>query len=126
MKTVILNKLNNIVVRNDCDMSSFKGVKVAKHRDIHGNEYELKADEEKYCLVQTIGDISIFASEEYLLSVLLRDSIEDVESGVIYDHGYPEGRLIPSNHHEMCQEEFLMHVKDDFNEKIENVIGQYF
>lgn len=126
IKKVILDKLDDIIVKNNCELKSFIGFDVIKNRDVHGVEYELKNDEQKYYLIEKIGDISIFISEDRLLNTLLSDYIDDVESRNIYDHGYPESRLIPSNHHEDCQKYFLEGVIGDITEKITDIIEQYF
>lgn len=126
IKKVILDKLDDIIVKNNCELKSFIGFDVIKNRDVHGVEYELKNDEQKYYLIEKIGDISIFISEDRLLNTLLNDYIDDIESGDIYAHGYPESRLIPSNHHEDCQKYFIDEVEAYITTKVRDIIEQYF
>lgn len=68
----------------------------------------------------------VLVSEESLLHSLLRSYIESIQSGEIYDHGYPERRLIPSDHVEQCQESFLETVIEDITDKVSNIIREYF
>ena len=97
-----------------------------KNKDIHGVEYELKNKEQKYYLIKKFDNMSIFISEEHLLNTLLSDYIDNIKSGSLYDHGYPESRLIPSDHHEKCQEYFIEEIIETISEKINNIVEQYF
>lgn len=126
MKRIKLNKLNDIIVSDTYEPNSFIGFDVIKNKDINGVEYELKNNEEKYYFFNKFGSSLIFISESHLLNVLLGEYIDDIESGNIYDHGYPESRLIPSNHHEKCQEYCLEHILGDISDKVKNIISEYF
>ena len=99
---------------------------VIKKKDINDTEYELKNNEDKYYYLDKLGDNSIFVSESYLLDALLSDYIKNIESNDIYEHGYPESRLVPSNHYESCQESYLEYVLNEVSEKVSNVISSYF
>lgn len=126
MKKIILDGLDDIIFKNNYDLDSFMGITVTKHKDIKGVEYELKEYEEKYYRLGKFEGNSIFISENRLLHTLLNEYISEIESGSIYEHGYPESRLIPSTHHEDCQEAFLDNILVDMTEKIKDIIGQYF
>lgn len=126
IKRIVLDKLHDIVIRSNSELKSFVGIDVLKQKDINGTEYELENNSQKYCLFKRLENMSIFVSEEYLLNVLLNDYIGEIQSGDIYSHGYPEGRLIPSNHIEMCQDYFLESVTSDIEEKIINIIHEFY
>lgn len=55
---------------------------------------------------------------------ILQDAIEDIESGNIYEHGYPESRLIPSNYYELCEETFIDNVICDISEETSKVLRE--
>ena len=125
MKRIKLDKLSDIII-NDTYPDYFMGYSTTKHRDINGVEYELKNKEQKYCLLGVFHDSKIFVSEDHLLHTLLLEDIDSIESGDIYSHGYPESRLIPSNHYEECQKYFLERIHEDIAEKVDNAISHYF
>lgn len=126
MKKIQLDQLDDIIIRSNCDLKSFVGFDVIKSKDVNGVEYSLKNNEQKYCLFKKLENMSIFVSEEYLLNVLLNDYIHEIESGSIYEHGYPEGRLVPSNHIEMCRGYFLEGVMSDIQEKVVNIMDEFY
>ena len=126
MKRVKLEKLNDIISTNTDDLSSFIGFDVIRNTDINNVEYELKGDEDKYHFLCKFGDNAVFVSESHLLQTLLGEYIDDIESGDIYSHGYPESRLIPSDHNERCQESCLEQILVDITEKVSDIIEQYF
>lgn len=126
MKKIALDELNDIIFRNNCDLNSFMGITVTKHRDINGVAYELKHKEDKYYRLGKFENSLIFVSENRLLRTLLKEYIDEIESGSIYGHGYPESRLIPSTHYEDCQEGTLDNILEEVTEKIKDIIGQYF
>lgn len=126
MNRIILDKLNDIVFKNNCDLDIFLGTTVTKHKDIKGVEYELKENEDKYYRLGTFEDSSVFISENRLLHTLLNEYIHEIESGRIYEHGYPESRLIPSNHHESCQEEYKEYILSEISKKTTIILDEYF
>jgi len=126
MEKIKLDKLNDVIINSLHDVNSFMGYTVTKHFDINQREYELKDREKKYYYLISFSDYKIFVSEDLLLRALLEDYIELIESGEIYSHGYPESRLIPSNHTETCQNEFLDSVNQDIMNKVSNIISEYF
>ena len=126
MKRVVLDELNDFIFRNNSDLQCFMGYTVVANVDIHGNKYELKDGEEKYYLLTKIEGTSVFVSEARLLHTLLREYIKDIESGRIYDHGYPESRLIPANHSESCEESIRDYASSNVSEKVEAILGDYF
>ena len=126
MERVKLDRLKNIIIRDTGNSNCFIGFNVIKKKDINDTEYELKNNEDKYYYLDKLGDNSIFVSESYLLDALLSDYIKNIESNDIYEHGYPESRLVPSNHYESCQESYLEYVLNEVSEKVSNVISSYF
>ncbi len=126
MEKIKLDKLNDIIVNSLYGINSFIGYTVTKHLDVNQTKYELKDKEKKYCYLTSFDDYNIFVSEDLLLRALLDDYIELAKSGEIYAHGYPESRLIPSNHTETCQSEFLDSINNDILDKVSNIISEYF
>ena len=57
---------------------------------------------------------------------ILKNATEAIENNEIYEHGYPEARLIPANHVEICQDEFKGFVVDDISEIIEVYLESIF
>lgn len=75
--------------------------------NIHDNP-ELIAEEEMTELIQKITDI-------------LQSATQTIVNNDIYEHGYPEGRLIPITFWEDCQ---IAH-KDSVIEAVSEIIGDY-
>ena len=125
MENVKLDELNEFVL-SKCKEDSFNGFTTVSKTDINNNKYEIKDDEQKYIfLVEILGN-RIFASEDYMLECLLKDHINDIKDRSIYEHGYPEARLIPSNHTEECEKCTFEFITEIFNDKIKNILNQYF
>ena len=125
MVNIKLEELNEFIL-SKCEEDSFNGFTTVRKTDINNNKYELKDDEQKYIfLVEILGN-RIFASEDYMLECLLKDHIGAIENLEIYEHGYPEGRLIPHNHTQNCEEETFEFITGEFNDKIKNILNQYF
>ena len=61
-----------------------------------------------------------------LLEEVLSEYIEQVESGSIYEDGYPESELIPTNHKEVSEECFLDYVIQEVSEAVEEILNEYF
>lgn len=120
-----LKTIDNFVF-NDTKELQFTGITKSTHKDCDGNTYKLESDSEKYLFFAEILGARMFVSENHLLETLLSEQIQDVKSRDIYNHGYPESRLIPSNHKESCEEGLLETVKEDLCEKIDDVLSQYF
>lgn len=57
---------------------------------------------------------------------ILKNATEAIENNEIYEHGYPEARLIPANHIENCQDEFKAFVVEDISEIIEEYLESFF
>lgn len=93
--------------------------------DFEGNSYRLEKGSERYVYLFEIFGKHMYVLEDYLLDALLSEEIQTLKSGEIYEHGYPESRLIPKNHYEDCNDYFLDNVRDSFNEKIDRVLREY-
>ena len=125
MVNIQLDELNEFIL-SKCKEDSFNGFTTVSKIDINNNTYELKNDEQKYIfLVEILGN-RIFASEDCMLECLLKDHINAIENREIYEHGYPEARLIPHNHTQDCEEESFNFITGEFNDKIKNILNQYF
>lgn len=98
---------------------------VIKKKDINGVEYEILDKEFKYCNVTKVFGKTLYMSKEYLLEVVLAKDLEPLINKEIFEHGYPEGRLVPSNHYESCIEYFTDEIKETFNDMIDNLINDY-
>lgn len=46
---------------------------------------------------------------------ILMSASEAIASGEIYEHGYPESRLIPPNFYEDCEDGCIGYVNDDIS-----------
>jgi len=104
---------------------SFTGFTVENKNDINNETFEVLKEEAKYVKVIEIANTNLFVREDVLIESLLSDSIKTIEGGDIYEHGYPEARLMPSDHYEKCNESFKESVCDDFNEKINEILNDY-
>ncbi len=49
---------------------------------------------------------------------IIEEVTEVVESGEIYEHGYPENRLIPTRHEEECREYTIEYTMELIKEKV--------
>lgn len=56
------------------------------------------------------------------IKTLLERATYNIENKEIYEHGYPEGRLIPSDFFETCEREHLNHFKDEISEIVEDYL----
>lgn len=57
-----------------------------------------------------------------LLEEYLSDYVQKMRNGEIYEHGYPESRLIPSSHWTDCEEDFIDSVIEEVSEKIRAIL----
>jgi len=120
-----LDELKDIVFLN-CKEEIFTGYTTKLVKDIYNNDYEILGTEEKYIyLYETLGT-KTYISETLLLETLLTKEIAMIDDSTIYEHGYPESRLIPSNHWAKCQEGFLENVIEDISDKIREILEGYF
>jgi hypothetical protein len=60
------------------------------------------------------------------LAETLKGATDAIVRGDIYDHGYPEARLIPFNHEKLCQEAIIEEVIEDISEKITEYLVSLF
>lgn len=61
---------------------------------------------------------------ENRITKMLHDAIEDIKSGNIHEHGYPESRLIPSNHYELSEDVFVDKVVCDIAEETSKILRE--
>ena len=57
---------------------------------------------------------------------ILKNATEAIENNEIYEHGYPEARLIPMNHVEICQDAIKELVVNAISEIIEEYLESIF
>ena len=57
---------------------------------------------------------------------IINNATEAVEKRDIYQHGYPEARLIPSNWREECEDSFKENVIEDVTEIIADYLDGLF
>ena len=127
MNKIQLENLKNIIIlENEIEANSFIGFEVEHKQDFKGNKYEILKSEEIYYSLGIILGNKVYAREDYLLEVLLTNEINAIADKDIYQHGYPESRLIPSDFYETCNESLLEEAKDRMNEQIENILNDYF
>ena len=130
MKKIILKEFYDFLYRYTIN-EDFVGVKVLDKVDMLGNEYVEPVQECNYVFLGDITDknddgFNLFITEHKLIEVLLKKYIKEIEDGSIYEHGYPESRLIPSSHYEDCNEEYSKIVKEEICELVDNVLSEYF
>ena len=119
-----LKELKNIVFV-DFKENEFTGFTVETKYDINGTEYEILTEEVNYIYAFELLDNKVYIDENYLLDVLLTKHIKPLENKEIYEHGYPESRLIPANFYEDCQDNYIETVKNEFCDRIENILRDY-
>jgi len=70
-------------------------------------------------------EIKIYETElDFIISkikTLLERATENIENKEIYEHGYPEARLIPSDFYKKCEENH----KEFFIEEIKEIVEEY-
>ena len=130
MKKIILKEFCDFLYRYTIN-EDFVGVKVLDKVDMLGNEYVEPVQECNYVFLGDMTDknedgVNLFIAEHKLIKVLLRKYIKEIEDGSIYEHGYPEGRLIPSSHYEDCNEQYSATIKDEICELVDSVLSEYF
>ena len=54
---------------------------------------------------------------------IFETQIPKISNGEIFEHGYPEARLIPANHVELCLEQFADFVADEVREVIKELVA---
>lgn len=123
MRYVKLEDLNDYVSINETKGDNFIGYTTETNRDINGKEYELEVDREKYCYLGNQLGNYIFISQTRLIESLLQDDIDAVDSGKIYEHGYPESRLVPVDHTESCEEVLKNNIMEEFETKVDNIFS---
>lgn len=57
---------------------------------------------------------------------IIKNATESVESHEIYQHGYPESRLIPSNWKEECEDNFKETVAECVSELVSDYLDSIF
>lgn len=50
---------------------------------------------------------------------------EAISNNEIYEHGYPESRLIPSDFKETCEDEWIRSVNDEVNIVVEEYLSNF-
>lgn len=118
--------LNDYVINNNIIDISFIGYTTVKKTDVNGKEYELLDKEMKYIYFDNIFGNNLFVSEDFLLYTLTQEYIGNIEDGSIYEHGYPESRLIPSTHEKDCQDALIDEVMITLESKIIAILESYF
>lgn len=121
---VELKSFENTII-TDSRAPFFVGFISETYFDFEGNLYKIKKESKKYLYIFEIFGKHMYVLEDYLIDTLLSEEIQTLKSGEIYEHGYPEGRLIPQNHYEDCNDCFLDSVKESFNEKIDRILRDY-
>jgi len=123
MRKIKLESLQEIVFLNESH-DKFVGYTTNKHKDIFNKPYELAGIEEYYYFVTTIADSYMYVNRTKLFEILPTKEIDMINSNEIYEHGYPESRLIPSNHYTECQDMFIESVQNDISEIINEILRE--
>lgn len=85
----------------------FLGYTTELKTDIDGNSHKFKVDEGNYYKVFDVLEGSVFMSQDKLIDILVKLPEMDYLNGDTYAHGYPEARLVPSNHESECEESIV-------------------
>lgn len=64
--------------------------------------------------------------DKELLRKLLKPYTNGIDSGEIYAHGYPESRLIPSNHTDFCNGSFAEYVEEELMKVAIKILDEHF
>ena len=127
MEKVKLEELKNILLASkEIACKRFIGFVTSEHFDIFNTKYELEKSKEEYFYLTDILDKKMFVSKTFLLETLLTKEADMILNNEIYEHGYPEARLIPSDFYEKCQEDFVQNTIQEIGEEIENLLNEYF
>ena len=65
------------------------------------------------------------ASRRDMLEILLQEEISSIESGEFLEHGYPEQRLIPSNHFSSRRDSLVEEAVERISSEIEELLIEY-
>jgi hypothetical protein len=124
MKVIKVEKLSNYVLMENVG-NEVKLVTVKSNKDFNGTIYETISDEDIYCkLIEVLGK-TLYVSKCALLESLLSNEIEQLKNGEIFEHGYPESRLIPSTHHQDCIDSFKESIMNNISGLIDEIISNY-
>lgn len=115
MKRVNLIQLNDIYMTTDLDVLVFMGYTVRKETDIEGEPRSFLKDEEKYYKLTSIHGSNMYVRQGKLTEMLLSEAESKAVSKVICAHGYPESKLIPSDHGEKREDAFIEHYLEEFS-----------
>ena len=124
MRKIKLNELKDKMILDITD-KTFSGYTTTTHTDINGLKYEKLEHEVKYIYLTDILDSRLYVTQSFLLDIMLEEYIEPIKNKEIYEHGYPEGRLTPSDHCEKCEDSYIEAIINDFKEKIEEILRDY-
>lgn len=122
MKRVHLDELEDVMLLNDCTDSVVIGYTTELKKDINGDEFEVLDDKDVYYKAVDILGSTMYMSQDKLFNVLVQGAEHDFYSDDIYAHGYPESRLVPSDHAEKSEESFLEMHLEMFREKLHDII----
>lgn len=64
--------------------------------------------------------------DEILLEEAIEEELKPLVNKEIFEHGYPEARMIPSDHYEKCLEEFKEELKEKVNDAIDNIVHDLY
>lgn len=120
MKKLRLSKFEPMI-QAQCSGSIILGYISEIGVDMHGVKYEIMRDSRKYINLPEELD-NWYLSEDLILEMLMASKIRTITDGAIFEHGYPEARLIPSNHYRECVDSFIADVKESLNKDVERIL----
>lgn len=92
---------------------------------IDNKKFEVLGFEKNYVKVVEMGNNAIYISEEKLVELFLVKYIKSIQDGSIYEHGYPESRLIPSDFKEKCEEGLFNEIMEEFKDIAKDILEYY-
>lgn len=114
-----MKNLDDVILLTDMKEKVFEGYTTYEKADLEGKNRTFKDETLKYYLVTSILDGNLYISKDKLGDVITGEAQMDGADG-IYEHGYPEERLVPSNHKEESEEKFFNHYIEEFEDLIKD------
>lgn len=123
MKKIEFEELKNILILSDVKENVFIGYTTYTKRDVEGEKRVFEEDKMKYLRLTDFAGATLYVSEYEFVRVLLTELEMELDSGDYLEHGYPEARLIPSDHGEKSLKATKELYFDEVHELIREVSG---
>jgi hypothetical protein len=98
---------------------------VQEHKDIEGVKYTTLKEQRTYCKVCSMFGVFLYVEKRSLLRAVIEKDLEPLIDNSIYEHGYPESRLIPSDHYSNCLTVFTEDLTENIKDMIVDIIHDH-